>query len=222
MTQTATQKGYKGIGMEGGMARWYASMTRKTLEHFTALARRVADEVPRGSRVLEVAPGPGYFAIELAKIGAYQITGLDISRTFIEIATRNAAEAGVAVDFRHGDASQMPFDDRTFDFLLCRAAFKNFTRPVDALNEMHRVLKPGGRALIIDLRKNAPKQSIDEAIGEMHLGPVNTFVNKLIFRQCLLKRAYTKEAFEEMAAQTKFRSVDILEDRIGLELSLVR
>ena len=222
MTQSATQKGYKGIGMEGGMARWYASTTRKSLDQFRALARRVADEVPRLSRVLEVAPGPGYFAIELAKIGGYEITGLDISRTFIEIAARNAAEAGVAIDFRRGDVSTMPFKDSSFDFLLCRAAFKNFSRPVDALNEMWRVLKPGGRALIIDLRRNAPKESIDQAVEAMHLGPINTLVNKLIFRQFLLKRAYAKEAFEQMATHTKFRSVDILEDRIGLEVSLVR
>jgi ubiquinone/menaquinone biosynthesis C-methylase UbiE len=208
------------MSMEGAVARWYASTTLKSLQHFRALARRVADELPRGSRVLEVAPGPGYFAIELAKIGGYSITGLDLSKTFVEIAMRNAAQAGVAVDFQRGDASQMPFDDQSFDFLLCRAAFKNFARPVAALYEMYRVLKPGGRALIIDLRKNAPRASIDEAVEEMHLGPVNTFVNKLIFRHFLLKRAYTKEAFEQMTARTNFRSIEILEDRIGLEVSL--
>jgi ubiquinone/menaquinone biosynthesis C-methylase UbiE len=222
MTQTETHKGYKGMGMEGAAARWYASTTLKSIDHFRALARRIADELPRGRRVLEVAPGPGYFAIELAKIGGYRITGLDISRTFVEIASRNAAAAGVPVDFQRGDASQMPFDDESFDFLLCRAAFKNFARPVAALKEMHRVLAPGGGALIIDLRRNASRRSLDEAVGQMRLGPVNTFVTKLIFRHLLLKRAYTKEAFEQMAARTPFRSVEILEDRIGLEVSLQR
>ncbi len=48
----------------------------------------------------------------------------------------------------------MPFESETFDFLLCRAAFKNFTEPLQALREMCRVLKPGGRALIIDLRRD--------------------------------------------------------------------
>jgi 2-polyprenyl-3-methyl-5-hydroxy-6-metoxy-1,4-benzoquinol methylase len=102
MGQADSEKGYKGIGMEGFIARWYASITRRSLGEFTALARRVAQALPRGGQVLEVAPGPGYFAIELAKLGPYRVTGLDISRTFVEIASRNAAEAGVDVCFRLG------------------------------------------------------------------------------------------------------------------------
>ena len=210
------------MGMEGAIARWYASHTHKSLDRFIALARRVADEVPRGSRVLEVAPGPGYFAIELAKIGGYKITGLDISRTFVEIATRNAREAGVPVDFKLGNASAMPFADQSFNFVVCTAAFKNFTQPLEALQEMYRLLTPGGRALIVDLRRDASSESIDEAVEQMNLGAMNTFLNKLIFRHMLLKRAYTRVQFEQLVAQTKFRSVDFLEDRIALEVSLLR
>ena len=222
MTHATIDKGYKGIGMEGVTARWYASLTRKAAEDFKALARRVAAQTPRGSDVLEVAPGPGYFAIELAKLGGYQVTGLDISHTFIEIARKNAIEAGVNVDFRHGNASKMPFDDQQFNFLLCRAAFKNFTQPVRALQEMYRVLKPGGRALIIDLRKDAPQAQVSQAIEEMRLGAVNTILTKLTFRFMLLKRAYTRTEFEQMLADAEFGSIKIKEDRLGLELLLER
>ena len=222
MTQASTEKGYKGIGMEGFTAKWYASLTRKAADDFKALAGRVAAETPRGSDVLEVAPGPGYFAIELAKLGGYRVTGLDISHTFVAIARKNASEAGVKVDFRHGNVSDMPFDDQSFDFLLCRAAFKNFSQPVPALQEMYRVLKPGGRALIIDLRKDAPQASVSQAVDEMHLGKVNTLITKLTFRFMLLKRAYTRAEFEEMLSETEFGSIKIKEDRLGLELSLQR
>jgi ubiquinone/menaquinone biosynthesis C-methylase UbiE len=88
--------------------------------------------------VLEIAPGPGYFAIELAKLGDYRITGLDISKTFVKIAKRNAAQANVRMDFHQGNASGMSFKSDSFDFLLCRAAFKNFGAPLGALREMHR------------------------------------------------------------------------------------
>ncbi len=145
-TQTAKgAKGYKGLGMEGALARWYARNTasrdhRKTAE---LVAARVAD----GACVLEVAPGPGFMAIELARLGAYRVTGLDISKTFVEIATANARAAGVVVEFRHGNASEMPFPvPGSFDFIVCQAAFKNFSEPVRALCEMHRVLKPAGKA----------------------------------------------------------------------------
>jgi ubiquinone/menaquinone biosynthesis C-methylase UbiE len=110
----------------------------------------------------------------LAKLGPYRVTGLDISHTFVEIAGRNAAEAGVDVCFRRGDAANMPFENETFDFLLCRAAFKNFTRPISALQEMRRVLKTNGKAMIIDLKGDASKESINDAVGKMGLGTVNT------------------------------------------------
>jgi ubiquinone/menaquinone biosynthesis C-methylase UbiE len=208
--------------MEGPIARWYASLTRRSLNEFTALAERVAREVPAGGRVLEVAPGPGYFAIELAKRGSYHITGLDISHSFVEIARQNANQAGVDVCFRQGDAANMPFEDESFDFLLCRAAFKNFTHPVQALQEMCRVLKPDGKAVIIDLRKDASTECINEALNNMGLGAVNKVLTKLTFRFMLLKRAYTRKQFEEFLSQTRFGSVDIRENLIGFELVLQR
>jgi ubiquinone/menaquinone biosynthesis C-methylase UbiE len=205
--------------MEGFTAKWYASLTRKSLEDFKALARRVAAQVPMESRVLEVAPGPGYFAIELAKLGNYRVTGLDISRTFVDIARKNAADAGVDIDFRQGNVANMPFDDESFDFLLCRAAFKNFAQPVRALQEMFRVLRKGGRALIIDLRGDASRASVNQAVDDMGLGVANSIITKFTFRFMLLKRAYTKSEFEQFLAQTGFHA-EIQENPIGLELAL--
>ncbi len=222
MSHALAEKPYKGIGMEGPIARWYATQTVRSMDEFKALARRVAAQLAAGSRVLEVAPGPGYFAIELAKLGDYLVTGLDISHTFVEIARRNAAQAEVHVDFEQGNASKMPFPDETFDFLLCRAAFKNFSAPIGALQEMHRVLKPGGQAIIIDLKKDASNESISEAISAMGLGPVNRLVTKFTFRFMLLKRAYTRRRFEEFVAQTSFASAEIQESPLGLELNLRR
>jgi ubiquinone/menaquinone biosynthesis C-methylase UbiE len=208
--------------MEGMVAKWYATNTGRTLDEFTRLARRVADQLPPGSAVLEVAPGPGYFSIELAKLGPYSITGVDISRTFVEMARGKAAEAGVRLDFRQGNASDLPFANDTFDFLLCRAAFKNFGQPVLALRQMCRVLKPGGRGLIIDLRKDASSKSISHAVDAMRLSMVNRVLTKLTFRLMLLKTAYTRAQFEEMLAQASFRSVDIQEVDIGFEIFMTK
>ena len=219
-THASTVKPYKGLGMEGAIARWYASLTKKSLEDFKALARRTAERIPPQSTVLEVAPGPGYFAIELAKLGDYRITGLDISETFVEIARANAANVGAKVDFRRGNASKMPFPKDSFDFLLCRAAFKNFSEPQRALEEMHRVLKPGGQALIIDLRGDASPESINQAVHDMKLGAVNTFLTKLTFRFMLLKRAYTKSEFQRMISRTEFSDSKIEGNLMGFEILL--
>jgi len=206
--------------MEGRIAKWYAANTRKDIDEFRKLARRVASELPAGSAVLEVAPGPGYFAIELAKLGAYRITGLDISETFVGIAQRNAAEAEVNVDFRQGNASAMPFPDESFDFLLCRAAFKNFSEPVDALREMRRVLKPGGRGVIIDLRPDASREAITTYVDHLGLSWWSTWTTKLTFRFMLLKRAHSKAQFERFLAEAGVRSFEIREEPMGFEVWL--
>jgi ubiquinone/menaquinone biosynthesis C-methylase UbiE len=225
MTQSvATQpaRTHKGPGMEGFTAKWYAKLTAADMEEFRTLARRIATEVPAGARVLEVAPGPGYFSIELAKLGDFKITGLDISRTFVEIANENAKQAGVRVDFRRGNASAMPFEDGAFDFILCRAAFKNFAEPVRALEEMYRVLSRGGRAMVIDLRRDTTPQEVNEAIDHSRIGPVNRVVTKLIFRYMLLKRAYTKADFEKMLGETSFQAFEIKQDGFSLEVAMRR
>jgi len=217
----ASVKAYKGLGMEGFVARWYAATTLKDLKEHQTLARRAAGELPAGAKVLEVAPGPGYFAIELAKLGG-DVTCLDISRTFVEIGRRNAAEAHVQVDFRQGNASSMPFGEGSFDFLLCRAAFKNFSEPVRALQEMHRVLRPGGKALIIDLRRDAARAAINEYVDGLKLSWTSTLFTKGAFRFMLLKRAYTKADFERMIAQTGFRKFQIEQNLVGMEITLER
>jgi ubiquinone/menaquinone biosynthesis C-methylase UbiE len=218
----ALPKPHKDRGMEGMVAKWYTTNTGKALDEFRSLARRIAPQLPPESTVLEVAPGPGYFSIELAKLGSYSITGLDISHTFVEIASRKAAEAGVHVDFRQGNASSMPFADDSFDFLLCRAAFKNFGQPVRALQEMCRVLKPGGRGVIMDLRGDASPESMNQAVDGMGLNPVNKVLTKLIFRHSLIKNAYIREQFQQMLAQANFSSVDIQQADIGFEIWMTK
>jgi ubiquinone/menaquinone biosynthesis C-methylase UbiE len=214
------QKGYIGLPMEGPIATWYAKNTGRDLGRFIKVARAVSHRVAPGGRVLEVAPGPGFCAIEIARSGRYHVTGLDISESFVRIARDNAARAGVAVDFRHGNASQMPFSGASFDFVTCTAAFKNFRDPIAALDEIHRVLTPGGRASIYDLRKDASPDEIATEVRAMHLSAINALLTRWTFRFVLLKRAYTRAALEKLAAESRFGTCEIAPDGVGFELEL--
>ena len=219
---TATiQKGYKGLGMEGVLANWYAKNTARDLSRFRTASHAIAERVPAGASVLEVAPGPGYLAIAIAKSGR-KVTTLDISRTFVKIAQENAQKAGVTMDIRHGNASAMPFADSSFDFVVCMAAFKNFSDPLGAINEIYRVLKPGGQASIYDLRKDASIAEINAGVENMQLSAFDALVTRLTFRTLLLKRAYTREALEQMAAASRFGRCEIVQDGIGFDLRLVK
>jgi ubiquinone/menaquinone biosynthesis C-methylase UbiE len=172
--------------------------------------------------VLEVAPGPGFFSIELAKLGDFKITGLDISRTLVDIAIGNAREAGVKVDFRLGNASAMPFADGSFDFIYCSAAFKNFSQPVQALDEMHRVLRPGGEAVIQDLRKDVSLHEINTYVSQSGRSGFDAWLTKMAFRFMLIKRAYTQEEFLRMAEKSRFGACRIDAGPIGFEVRFTK
>jgi ubiquinone/menaquinone biosynthesis C-methylase UbiE len=214
-------KAYKGMAMEGMVARWYTKIRAKD-DEVAVVVHEVDDLLPAGSRILEVAPGLGYLAIELAKLGKYHIVGLDISHTFVEIAQTKAREARVEIDFRQGNASDMPFDAATFDFILCRAAFKNFTEPVQAIQEMYRVLRPGGQAVIMDLRGDASMTDIKTHVDSMGLNPINKFMTTWTFKNMLLKNAYTAADIQAMVAQTSFGVCDIRQNSIGMDIWLAK
>jgi ubiquinone/menaquinone biosynthesis C-methylase UbiE len=215
-------KAYKGLGMDGWIARWYARTRENDIEDFRQQARMVASRLSPSARVLEVAPGPGFFSIELARLGPYTVTGLDVSATFVEIATTNAQHAGVSVDFRRGNASAMPFADHAFDLVYCSAAFKNFSQPVEALNEMYRVLRPGGEAIIDDLRKDVSRDTVDAYVKQSGRRALDAWLTTWTFRNMLIKRAYSTDDFSAMAAKSRFGSCDITSNPIGLEVRLLR
>jgi ubiquinone/menaquinone biosynthesis C-methylase UbiE len=207
--------------MEGMTARWYARQrgTPSQIALYREQASQLTAGLADGAAVLELAPGPGYLAIEVAKLHRFQVTGLDISRTMVEIARENATAAGVAVDFERGDATAMPFADGSFDLIVCQAAFKNFRRPVSALDEMHRVLRPGGLAVIQDMRKEATTAEIDREVRNQGLGAVNGFITRRVLAG-LRNRAHSTAQFERLVAESRFSSCTLQAEGIGLEVRL--
>ncbi len=159
-------------GIEGYFAIKYAQCARSSKvmrDGYRELAAAAAPAV-KGAAVLEVGPGPGYVAIELARLlPEVRIVGLDVSATMVDIATGNAAEHGVSerVSFKQGNAAQMPFEDSSFDFLISCGSLHHWQKPKQILREVRRVLKPGCRAMINDLRRNVPKERIGEWVSDI-------------------------------------------------------
>ena len=215
------QRRFKDIGIEGRSAHWYDNNTRRhRLAEMNEYAKEAAKYIHDGCSVLEVAPGPGYLAIELAKLGNYRIVGLDISKDFVEIARRNAKEAGVEVQFQQGNVADIPFPDNTFNFIICTAAFKNFKEPMKALNQMYRVLTSEGTALIIDMNRIASNQQIEDYTSSLQARGMQKLFMELIFKYLLRNGAYTKGEFINLISKTGFKEYDIKEKGIGFHIYL--
>ena len=96
-----------------------------------------------GAKVLDVACGTGNTAIPAAKRGA-AVTGVDIASNLLEQANRRAASENVSVQFREGDAEDLPFEDQSFDVVLSMYGAMFAPRPERAAAELIRVCKAGG------------------------------------------------------------------------------
>ena len=98
--------------------------------------------------VLDVAVGTGL------NLPVYKpdlnVTGIDLSSAMLDVARHRAADLGRDVDLREGDAHHLPFDDASFDTVVCTFSLCNIPDPHQALNEMRRVLRPGGRLVLVD------------------------------------------------------------------------
>jgi ubiquinone/menaquinone biosynthesis C-methylase UbiE len=112
-------------------------------------------ELSRGDRVLDVACGPGNFSRDFAReVGEGLVVGIDASRTMLDQAARQRADDGVA--YLLGDACALPFRDRTFDAVCCFAALYLIDDPMQALDEIARVLAPGGRVALLSSCARGP------------------------------------------------------------------
>lgn len=213
---------FKDMSITGAFARWYDKNTRENrIAEMRLYAKEVASHLNEKANVLEAAPGPGYLSIELAKMGNYSVTGIDMSADFVEIGKTNAKRENVNVTFVRGNVSSMPFEENVFDFVVCSAAFKNFKDPVAALKEMHRVLKKGGIALIIDMRRDATKEGLKEEAAKISASWFERAFMTQTFKS-LCKYAYAKTEIEEMVRQTSFAKHDIKESNIGFSVYLYK
>ncbi|MDQ3804787.1 MAG: bifunctional demethylmenaquinone methyltransferase/2-methoxy-6-polyprenyl-1,4-benzoquinol methylase UbiE [Acidobacteriota bacterium] len=114
------------------------------------VARELESSLVEGARVLDVACGTGDLSLALDEAGCAQVVGLDFCRPMLEIARGKSARGSRRIPFVEGDALRLPFADESFDAVTIAFGLRNLAGVAEGLRELKRVLKPGGRAAILE------------------------------------------------------------------------
>ena len=100
-------------------------------------------------KVLDVGVGPGFFFILMSLVG-HEVTAVDVSSEMIEKAKENAKQYDVSINFVQVDGINLPFEDKSFDFIISRNVLWNLEYPKEALKEWKRLLNDGGHVVYFD------------------------------------------------------------------------
>lgn len=189
------------------------------LNHFLSLGidklwrkkaiKQLRDVQPK--KILDIATGTGDFAIAAMKLNPEEVVGVDISQGMLDVGIEKMKRKGLdhVIQMRIGDSEQLPFEDGYFDALTVGFGVRNYENLEKGLADMLRVLRPGGKAIILEFSK--PKKfPMKQAFG-FYSKRIIPFFGKRISKD---KRAYeylpeSVAAFPEGKAFT-----DILE-KIG-------
>lgn len=108
-------------------------------------------ELREGERIVDIGSGPGFLAVDMGmKVGAVgRVCGIDVSESMIAMSKARCIDQPW-IEFRIGDATHLPFSDSDFDVAISTQVYEYISDVPTALAELYRVLRPGGRALILD------------------------------------------------------------------------
>ncbi|MCH2145783.1 MAG: bifunctional demethylmenaquinone methyltransferase/2-methoxy-6-polyprenyl-1,4-benzoquinol methylase UbiE [Phycisphaerales bacterium] len=117
--------------------------------------------------VVDVACGTGDLAEAFLKAGASQVIGIDFTPEMLDVARERAARAGLKrIEYRQGDATQLELPTDSADVLSIAFGIRNVNEPARALSEFRRILKPGGRLLILEFSQ--PTNPIIRVINDLY------------------------------------------------------
>ena len=151
--------------------------------------RKTVCQMPVVEHVLDVAVGTADLTIEMIRRGkASKVTGLDLSDQMMAVGKRKVERLKYKdrVEFVHGNAQAMPFEDNSFDGVTCAFGCRNFQNLDEGLREMYRVLKPGGQVTILEF--SYPTNMLIHVLYDFYFSHVLPFIGRLVSRD---QTAYT-------------------------------
>ena len=149
-------------------------------------------------KVLDMACGTGDVSIALKRKGL-DVVGADISENMLALARKKAP----GIDFRYGDASELPFADRSFDAVTIAFGIRNFDKRAQCIRELHRVLKDGGMLAIAEF--SIPRNRLWRGIYTLYFKNILPAIGRLVSKQSYAY-SYLPESSFDFPAPEKFRA----------------
>ena len=191
------------------------------MPEYKYFAGKVLKRGTRRGRVLDIGTGSGRLAIELAKAKNcnFDIVAIDISENMILKARENARQAGVAdkIQFMVGTAAALPFDENTFDIAVSYASLHHWFKPVTVLNEVERVTKENGFAIIRD-NKRVYQNHLWKAV----IWLMTQFMNRRHRENWpkAIMASYTVPEVREMVSRSRLQDCRVSSDFVFIDLCI--
>ena len=150
--------------------------------------RRVVRSVGGAREVLDVATGTGDLALGLVRGGVERVVGVDLSEGMVEVGRAKIAQTPYAdrIELVVGDAEDLPFATGRFDATTCAFGVRNFEHLEAGLREMCRVVRPGGRCVVLEF--STPRRGVWGVLYRFYFHRILPLVGRLVSGS---KRAYT-------------------------------
>lgn len=157
--------------------------------------------------LLDVGTGPGRLLLKIhERAPGMQLSGIDLSPHMLSRARHNIEKKGLSekISLKPGSAESIPYPENSFDIVVSTASIHHWKNPDACLNEIHRVLKRGGRALLYDLVSDTPREKVAEM--KRRFGRLMTL---MLFIHSFEEPFYTYEAFASLPEATPFKEGDV-------------
>jgi SAM-dependent methyltransferase len=191
-----------------GTPGFFADLDQYHFEKLHHLLRLVDFGAYRGKRVLEVGCGAGTDLVRFARGGAL-VTGVDLSKSAIELARENFEQQGLQADLREADGEQLPFADDSFDLVYAHGVVQYTSDDRQLVAECRRVLKPDGEAVF----QVYNRVSWLNALSKVMKVPLE-------HEDAPVLKKYTAAEFRQLLRG--FRAVKIVEERFPVKSRLHR
>ena len=182
---TDYQPGFRFTREPVGSPEFYAAVEEHRYRLEPAIREFAAFAETAGERVLEAGCGIATDGLQFARAGA-DYTGVDFSPTALELARRRFAQDGRRADFFASSITDLPFPDESFDLVYSNGVIHHMPEAEAAVAEFHRVLRPGGRAVVMVYHRNS----------------LNYFWNIMVLRRTLLALLMVPGASDVVAKLT--------------------